>query len=688
MKLNTEWLKSDFGINLSDEELISTLTNIGFEVESAIKFEDFTILDVNITPNRGDCMSHAGIARELLALSGKKLQQKRIVLKESQEEVSKYISVNVMDKDLCPRYCARIIKDIKVQDSPDWLKKRLESIGIRSINNVVDATNYTLMKIGHPLHAFDLDRIKGNKIIVRRAKTGEKLKTLDGVERQLSQKNLVIADGEKPIALAGVMGGENTEVSLSTTSILLEAAVFSPESIQETSKELKIETESSIRFSRGIDFEGTIYALDHTAKMIQKLAGGTIPRSSIDICAGRHLKRTITFSVDTVKSFLGINIKGKEIIKILNALNFKTTKKNKNITVLVPSYRNDISFPADIYEEIARHYGYDRIPLTIPSEKLYRSPEVTKNILKIIREKMQSMGFIEVITYSFINPDYRDKLLLKNYNSTITMLNPLSRDRSVMRPWLIPGLLEAAEYNINHGNNNLRLFETGRVFHYNSYRTCVEEEHLAGLITGFAENEWYAPKRTADFYDIKGIIEEILGIWNLSLVTEQGKEPYLVPSVSVDIFANGEKLGIAGEIMPEVKERIGIKGPCIIFELNISNLLQKKIPTPEFKQIPRLLALERDISVIVDKKIQGRLLIDTLMGSSKLISNVKIFDVYEGKNIPPGRKSIGIRIQIQPAEKNLTEDEIDNIILNAVKILEQNFNVELRGTVYDKGRPC
>ncbi len=687
MKLNTEWLRRDFGVNLSDEDLINTLTNLGFEVESVTKFENFSILDVNITPNRGDCMSHLGIARELLALSGKKLQQRRIKLKESQEKVSKYISVSVLDKDLCPRYCARIIKDVKIHDSPDWLKKRLESVGIRSINNVVDATNYILMEIGHPLHAFDLDKIKGNKIIVRRAKKGEKLKTLDGIERELSPENLVIADEEKAIALAGIMGGENTEVSLSTTSILLEAAVFLPESIQGTSKKLKIETESSIRFSRGVDFEGVQYALDRAAEMIQKLAGGRILKSCIDI-SRRHLKGTITFSVDTVKSFLGIDIKEKEIIKILNALNFKITKKNKNIIVSVPSYRNDISFPADIYEEIARHYGYDRIPLIIPSEKLYRSPELKKDIFKIIREKMQSMGFTEVITYSFINPDYRDKLLLKDHNYTITMLNPLSQDRSVMRPMLIPGLLEVAEYNINHGNSDLRLFETGRVFHYNSEGICIEEEHLAGLMTGSAEDEWYAPKRPADFYDIKGIIEEILGIWNLHLVTTQSREPYLVPNASVDIFVNGEKLGIAGEITPEIKERTGIKGPCIIFELNIDNLIHKRIPSPEFKQIPRLLAIERDISVIVDKKIPAMALIDALLGSSKLISTAKIFDVYEGKNIPSGRKSIGIRIQIQPLEKNLTEDEIDNIILNVVKILEKNFNAELRGTVYDKGRPC
>lgn len=686
MKLNTEWLKEEFGINLLYEKLIKTLTGIGFEVESTTKFKDFSILDVNVTPNRGDCMSYRGIARELYAASGKKLRQKLVKLKESDEKITEYVSVEVLNKQLCPRYCARIIKDVKIQESPYWLKRRLESVGIRAINNVVDVTNYILMELGHPLHAFDLDKIKGNMIIVRTAKNEEKIQTLDGIKRSLSTKNLVIADEERPIALAGVMGGVNTEVSESTTSILLEAAVFLPESIQKTSKELKIETESSIRFSRGVDYEGVLDALDRAAEMIQKHADGKILNGIIDITGGRRKTRKVKFSTDALNSFLGTEIKETSVLKILNALNFKTTKSNNNISAIAPSFRNDIYCPADIYEEIARHYGYDHIPMIIPVEKLYRPPELKRNILKIIREKMQSMGFMEVITYSFINPDYKYKLSLKENNSIIAILNPLSQDRSVMRPLLLPGLLEVAEYNINHGSSSLKLFEIGRVFHYDDNKNCIEEEHLCGLITGLVENEWYAPQRSPDFYDAKGIIEEIFTICNSHLVTEHGKEPYLIPSSSVYICSDGEKLGVAGEVMPEIREKIGINAPCIIFELNISNLIRKQTSVPEFKQIPRLLALERDISIIVDKKIQCNSLIEATRRSSEFISSVKIFDVFEGKNIQPGRKSIGIRIKIQPTEKNLTDNEIDNIILNVVKVLEKEFNAELRGTVYDKGR--
>lgn len=686
MKISTGWLKEEFGINLPEKDLINTLTRIGFEVESTTKYEDFTILDINVHPNRGDCMSYTGIARELLAASGKKLRQKAVKLKESDEKAIDYISVKVLNKQLCPRYCARIIKNIKVQQSPDWLKKRLESAGIRSINNVVDVTNYILLELGHPLHAFDLAKISGNKIIVRTPNNGEKIKTLDSVERILSLENLVIADEEKPIALAGVMGGENTEVSESTTSILLEAAVFLPESIQRTSKALKIETESSVRFNRGVDFEGVTYALDRAAKMIQELTGGEILRGRIDICANRPRARTVTFKVETLKEFLGIDIKERTVLKILNSLNFKIIKKKNNITVTVPSYRNDIWTPADIYEEIARHYGYDRIPLKIPVEKLFRPPELKKNILKIIRERMLSMGFTEVITYSFINPDYKNQLSLKENTSDIIILNPLSRERSVMRPLLLPGLLEIAEYNINHGNKDLKLFEIGRVFHHDDNENYIEEEHLCGLITGFVENEWYTPQRLPDFYDLKGIIEDIFATFHAHLVIENGNEPYLIPSSSVYIYSDTEKLGVAGELMPEVKEKIGINTPCLIFELNISNLIQKQIPIPEFKQIPRLLAIERDISIIVDRKTKCNSLIELIKGTSELISSIKIFDVYEGKNIKPNSKSIGIRIKIQPVEKNLTDNEIDNIILNVVKILEREFNAELRGTIYDKGR--
>jgi phenylalanyl-tRNA synthetase beta chain len=687
MKLNTEWLKEEFGINLPDDRLIKTLTGIGFEVESITNFNDYTVIDVNVTPNRGDCMSHLGIARELFAVQGKKLRQKAVKLKESKEKVSEYISVKVLNKQLCLRYCARIIRNVRIQPSPDWLKIRLESVGIRSINNVVDVTNYILMALGHPLHAFDLDRVKGN-IIIRTANNGEKIQTLDGVERVLSAENLVIADEEKPIALAGVMGGANTEVSESTTNILLEAAVFLPESIQKTSRELKIETESSIRFSRGVDYEGVIYALDYAAEMIQNNAGGEILNGFIDIIGKRKKTPGVIFSTDELNSFLGTEIKEKIVLRILNSLNFKTAKKNKNITAFAPSYRNDISCPADIYEEVARHFGYDRIPLTMPVDKLYRPPELRRNILKMIREKMQSMGFMEVITYSFINPDYKQKLSLHEHIEPITLLNPLSQERSVMRPLLLPGMFESAEYNINHGNSNLKLFEIGRCFHYDNNKNCIEEEHLCGLIAGFAEDEWYAPKRQVDFYDAKGIIEEVFRVCNAHLVTEHVREPYLIPGASVYIFYNGEQIGIAGEVMPEVREKFGINTPCVIFELNISNLINSESPIPEFKQIPRLLALERDISLIVDRKVPGTELINAVLKASPLINGTRIFDVYEGKNIQSGRKSIGIRIKIQPVEKNLTDNEIDNIILNAVKILEKEFNAELRGTVYDKGRDC
>lgn len=686
MKLNTEWLKEEFGIDLPLEKLIKSLTGIGLEVESITKFNDFTILELNVTPNRGDCMSYRGIARELYALSGKKIRQKSVKLKESDEKVGQLVSVKVLNKELCPRYCARIIKDIKIHASPDWLKRRLESVGIRSINNVVDVTNYILMNLGHPMHAFDLDRIKGNNIFVRTAKDEEKIVTLDGTQRTLSSENLIIADEEGPIALAGVMGGANSEVSESTTNILLEAAVFQPESIQKTSKGLKIETESSIRFSRGVDFEGVTYALDRAAEMIQELAGGKILKGIIDITGKKRERRVVKFSIDALNSFLGTEINERRVLRILNALDFKTTKVKNNIYAIAPSFRNDISYPADIYEEIARHYGYDNIPVKIPVEKLYRPPEVQKNILKIMREKLQSMGFMEVITYSFINPDYKEKLLLKEDHTTIAMLNPLSQDRSILRPILLPGLLEVVEYNINHGNSNLKLFEIGRVFHYDENKNCVEEEHLCGLITGLADNEWFAQKRRADFYDAKGIVEEIFRVLNTDFVTEYSKVPYLMPGSSADILSGGEKLGVLGELMPEIREKMGIKVPCIIFELNISNLIRKQIPIPKFRQIPRLLALERDISVIVDRKILSSSLIEATKKASELISDVKIFDIFEGGIIPPGKKSIGIRLKIQPIEKNLTDNEIDYIILNAVKNLEEEFNAELRGSIYDKGR--
>lgn len=685
MKINTEWLGKEFGIKIPVEKLLKILTNLGFEVESVTQFQDFSVLELNVTPNRGDCMSHAGIARELLAFLGKKFQQKKLLLKESDEKITKYARVNVLDGELCLRYTARMLRNVKIDKSPEWLVRRLESVGIRSINNVVDVTNYILMELGHPLHAFDYDKIKGGKIIVRRAEDGEKIVTLDGVERNLGSENLVIADEEKPVALAGVMGGANTEVTDSTENVLLEAAVFLPESIQRTSKKLKLETESSIRFSRGVDYEGTVYAIDRAALMIQELADGEILSGRINIARRRKKATPVKFTLDDLNTFLGIEIDEKMVKRILSSLNFRLSKRNKTIIAVPPTYRNDIKYPADIYEEVARHYGYDRIPLKIPADKLFTTPEIKKDVLKIIKMKMESAGFNEVITYSFINPDHDKKLLLDNQSETIYLLNPLSQERSVMRKILLPGLLEVAEYNINHGNKNLKIYECGRVFHFvnNSF---IETQHLGGLVAGFIENEWYSKPRFCDFFDIKGIIDELFRISGLNFKTSNTTEPFLVPGTSADIICDGRKIGFAGELLPTVREKFSIDTPCLVFELDINDIININIQSPVFKQLPRLLPLEKDISVIVDRNVPGISLIESVKKASPLIQKVKIFDVYEGGNIPQGKKSIGLKLKLQPSERNLTDEEIDNIILSAVNLLKNEFNAELRGNIYDKSR--
>lgn len=676
MKINTEWLKSEFGINIPVNELAQKLTQIGFEVEGITREDSHAILELNVTPNRGDCMSHLGIAREIAATC-EKVRIKKSKPKESGRDIKKLITVSVLDNKLCLRYCARIIEGVQISSSPDWLKKRLESVGIRSINNVVDVTNYVLMELGHPLHAFDLDKIKGKKIIVRTAKNGEKIKTLDGVERELTEENLVIADADEPIALAGVMGGANTEVTEETKNILLEAAIFLPESIQRTAKTHKIETESSIRFSRGVDYDGTINAIDKAALMIQSLAQGRIAKGIIDIKSERK-RRFVIFNINKMSEFIGTEIEEKRAIKILRNLNFKLGKDKKgNIKVEVPSFRNDIREQADIYEEIARHYGYNQIPEIIPAEKLYRVSNPKPNTLEIIKSTLCNLGFFEVITYSFINPNFREKFMLPVDAGDVVLLNPLSVERSIMRPLILPGIIEVAEYNIYHGNPDLKLFEIGRTF--TRKNGVTESEHLCGLLTGRAIRFWQEKERGYDFYDAKGAIEEIARSIQVQVEFKQGSMPFLLPSVSAEIYINGERVGFVGELLPKIKESFGIKDSCIVFEFAIDSLINHEITYPIYKPIPRLLAIERDISIIIKKSILSNDILTLIKSTSELITDAFVFDVYEGKNIPDDSRSIAIRIRIQPVERNLTDEEIDNIILNIVKILKDKYNAELRG---------
>ncbi|HEY4716113.1 MAG TPA: phenylalanine--tRNA ligase subunit beta [bacterium] len=683
MKISINWLRDDFKIKIRPDEIKDILTMLGFEVENMEKQGNDIVLELNVTPNRPDCLSHAGIARELYAKSGKLFRPNKSVLKEYGEGISKSVSVKIIADALCPRYSARLITDVKIGDSPDWLKQRLEAVGIRSLNNVVDATNYIMMKLGQPLHAFDLDKISGKKIAVRTAADREQIKTLDGTERILGEGMLVIADSNAPIALAGIMGGEGTEVNQSTRNILLESACFDPSIVRLTSKKLGIETESSLRFGRGVDPEGTLTALDEAAFIISKLTGGRIAKGKIDIYSKKPKTRIVKFNLKKTNGFLGTPVTDENARRILHSLGLKTKKTQKGAQVEIPSFRRDIAEEADLLEEIARHHGYELIPSSVPYDKFKKHPVVKHAPAELIRSILTANGFHEVITYSLISPDIFERLKLGETDprrNPIQILNPLSQDRSVMRTFLLPGLIESANYNINHKRYDLKLFEIGKAFEKIKKNELTKETtKIAGIITKRPDAGWYSTKREADFFDAKGVIDNILEAFSLNAELKPADEPFLYPNAAVGIYAGGEKIGYAGELLPVVKETFDLKGNTAVFELDIEKLLIATPSEKTYQPLPRLTHIERDIAIIVDKEITSQRLIELSRRTDEtLIRMVKVFDVYEGINMPHGKKSIGLRITIQPHERNLTDEEIEGIINNIINTVTKETNAVLR----------
>ncbi|MBL7031909.1 MAG: phenylalanine--tRNA ligase subunit beta [Nitrospira sp.] len=680
MKTSYNWLKEFVNFKEKPEELAHILTMAGLEVEFTEKVGDDIIYDIGVTPNRPDWLSMRGVAREISAILD--LPMKDVSASVTNEKGEGPL-VEIDDPTLCPRYSARIIKGVKLGPSPEWLTTKLESCGIRPASNIVDITNYVLLEIGQPMHAFDLDKLAGGKILVKQAGDINKFRTLDDEERKISKETLLIWDAEKPVAIAGVMGGGNTEVSDSTVNILLESAYFQPSSVRRTSRTLGLSSESAYRFERGVDKEAVILALDRAAELIVELAGGEVSKST-DEYPKPFEAREIIVPFKRINSLIGIDIKEDFIINTLQSLGFVLERRGELLSITPPSYREDAERDIDIVEEVARIYGYDKMPSTLPEMHMSHPPEhKLQELVKKLKISMVKSGFSEAINYSFLNPEIVDQLNLAQDDrrrDLIYVRNPLRKEESAMRTTIIPALLNNVNTNIKRGEKTLRFFEISKVFLSSGKKLADEVTQLGAVFLKDNSTSLWQTKHDG-FYDIKGVFENIFKDLKIcaTFSTDQA-EPYMHPAKSCAIMIGDEKIGSIGTLHPAVADTFDIKGDITIAEIDdLERLLDAASSKVCFSSLPKFPSVERDIALVVSDDVTVSSVEKEIREiGSEILDNVTLFDIYKGKPIAKDKKSLAFSIRYRSSEKTLTDSEVDKVHAVILKRLEENLKAELR----------
>lgn len=654
---------------------------LGVEYRVYKKLND-VIFELEITPNRPDCLSYIGIAREIAAYYGRKIKCPEFESKKIIESINTgHIDVRIEDKERCKRFSGKVIRNIKVEESPEWLKNRLISMGLKPINNVVDATNYILFECNQPLHAYDLTKINDRKIVVRKALNGEKIVTLDGVERELNKGELVIADAEKPLGIAGIMGGESSKVTEETTEIFLECAYFTPENIRKTSKELGLSSDSSYRFERGLDIENTAEVLERAADLISQLTGGEVLEGYIDKYIEKYEKIEIPLNIEKLRKFMGKNIEIDVVGKILTNLgiNIKTLNST-TIIATPPSYRGDLTRTADLYEEIIRMHGFDNIENKMPEENIRPGvKDTTTVIVDEAKEILAKLGLQEVINYSFISKEAIKMLGITEPVLEIT--NPISDDMAIMRPTLIYSLLTNIRDNLNRNQNGLKFFEVSRVFTPKEDGLANETLRASIALAGKSFKTLWNPKPEAmDFYTIKGFVEkflEYMGVNRYQL--DRSEDTNFHPGRSADIRIGKVKIGTFGEIHPELAENMDIKRErTYVAELDLTTLLNYRAKKVKYERIVKYPEVTRDLAVVLDRDVLVGKMLEDIKKSSNLIESVAIFDVYQGEKIEADKKSVAISIILRKKDGTLEESDINITVDNILKLIAKNYNGEIR----------
>jgi len=662
----------------------------GTPIAKALALED-VLLEVNVTPNRPDALSHLGVAREVAAALGTTLRAPAPRLSEKGAPASDAVKVRIEAPDRCARYAARVVEGVKIGPSPTWLARRLESCGVRSISNVVDATNFVLLELGHPLHAFDLDKVAGREIVVRTARPGEKIVTLDGKERALSPEDLLIADRDRGSALAGVMGGGDSEISAGTTRVLLESAWFQPGSIRRTSRRHGLKTEASYRFERGADPGMVIPALDRCAALIAELAGGTVRPGIVDAHPREVPAPEVRLHWHRPAEVLGIDVPRDEARRILARLGFEERASDaEGATFRVPSWRADVSIEEDLVEEIVRTKGYDAIPETLPRNAVDTPVEpVEAQVVGRARAALEAAGFAEAVNFSFVAErelaPFEYQIVTGDGSGRalgIALKNPISAELSVMRTTLVPSLLKNAAHNRRQRIEDVRLYEIASIYHPHpdpKVRPSSESVEVAGVILGRRSPAgWATGADAADFYDAKSAVAGILEALGVDARFEAPGGTWLHPRHSARLLAGADGIGEVGELHPRVAAAFGLPRGVLAFRLSLDALVRAARLVPQHRPIPRLPAVLRDLAVVVDEAVAASA-IEALVREEPLVDAVTLFDVYRGAPLPPAKKNLAFAISYRAPDRTLTDADADAAHARIVKRLAERLGAELRG---------
>lgn len=658
------------GIMIMDDSL-----EAGTPVNKILGLPD-TVLEIGITPNRADCLSIIGYAREVAALYNRPLKTKTFELKETNEDAANYGGVEIKNKEACPTYMGRVIKGVTIKPSPLWMQNRLRAVGVRPINNVVDITNYVLFEYGQPLHTFDLREIDG-KIIVRNAANGEKLLTLDEKEREFNDSMLLITDEKKVLAVAGVMGGEHSGIHDDTTDVFLECAYFEPRQTRLTARKLGMQTDASYRYERGIDPVNTRNMVEYAAYLLQELCGGKVCKGALGEYQEPE-KAAFTVNADWINAYLGTDVSLEQMEKILAGLNLAPSVKGREITLTAPSYRVDIKTRQDIAEEIARMYGYDNIPTTLPkidADSLPMQPLLATR--KTMAQKLKTLGFNEAVNYSFMKDSFLK--LFDDESKFVKLINPISEDMNTLRTHVFPGLLATIRYNLNNGFRQARFFEFASSFINVGEKLPEQRMKLAAAAAGeFWPMSWAAPANAEPFYMMKGVLDNLFAQYKIKATYVKSDKPFLHPGKSADVCVDGECIGFIGELHPLTADDAEIRERVTLFEVDMISFVEKAAFTFKFGSFSKFPSVYKDISVVVDTDTSAEKLIECIKSTNKLAEDVFLFDVYSGKGIEEGKTSRTFRVLFTAADRTLTDEETNGILADMITRLTKEYGAILR----------
>ena len=714
MNISYNWLRELVAVELSAEELRERLTMRGLEVEAVTQAGDDYVLEVAVLSNRADLLSHLGVAREVSVLMGVPLRQPDATPVQAEGRAENFTAVEIVDPDLCPRYAARIVRSVKVGPSPEWLVKRLQAVGQRPINNIADITNYVMLETGQPLHAFDLEKLYERRIVVRRAQTGEKLTTLDDVERELDAEMLVIADGARAVALAGVMGGADSEISATTRDVLIESAYFSPASVRRTARKLGMQTDASDRFERGTDYEGVVRAQARCVALICELAGGAATVDAIDVYPQKIEPPTVTLRLPRVRALTGLPIEPQDTIRILTALGCEpvqaavlggeqmpadttalelaTVYPGATFSFAGPSWRTDIRIEEDLIEEVGRHFGYEHMQDELPAANAVGEYRAHEERRRAARRALVAQGYSEAINFSFIDAAHDEQFELlpalkaranDGTDHFVTLANPIIETAARMRPSLLSGLLAAVRHNFNHGTRDVSLFETGRVF---AARGADEErpherDALALVTTGrVREAERATASREVDFYDLKGALEAAIEAMKTGALEFAATDArHLRAGQAARVSLAGQAIGTVGRLADEIAAAYKFRQPVYVAEMDFAALLAARPAPARYTPLPRFPSVVRDVTLLVDRHVSfAELRRAVLELHIAYCQSAEVIDVYEGEKLPEDTRAITLRLEFRAPERTLRDEEVDVLYGQIVAALGQKFAAHLR----------